>query len=87
MSMFNRLLHILPGNGPARSGALHVARLCVEGLKRDDQELHEFLVGLLDKARAQQNELRSMNLTYRDLGEFREIASFLVPWIDTGHKH
>ena len=83
VSMFNRLLHILPGNGPARSGALHVARRCVEGLKRDDQELHEFLVGLLDKARAQQNELRSMNLTYRDLGEFREIASFLVPWIDT----
>ena len=24
-----------------------------------------------------------MNLTYRDIAEFREIATFLVPWIDT----
>ena len=83
VSMFNRLLNIIPGNGPARAGSLNVAREAVRHLKNDDEELHQFLDGLLKKAIDQQTELRSMNLTYRDIAEFREIATFLVPWIDT----
>jgi ankyrin repeat protein len=83
VSMFNRLMSILPGNGPARAGSLAVAREAVKHLKFDDEELYLFLEGLLKKAIDQQTELRSMNLTYRDIAEFREIGTFLVPWVDT----
>ena len=82
VSMFNCLLTVLPGNGASRAGSLAVAREAVEHLERQDKDLHDFMVGLLEKAKAQQNELRSMNLTYRNLGEFREIATYLVPWVD-----
>ena len=83
VSMFNRLLAVLPGNGPARAGSISVAREAVRHLKDDDKELYEFLQALLKKAVDQQTELRSMNLTHRDIAEFREIGTFLVPWIDT----
>ena len=83
VSMFNRLLAVLPGNGPARAGSISVAREAVRHLKDDDKELYEFLQALLKKAVDQQTELRSMNLTHRDIAEFRELGTFLVPWIDT----
>jgi ankyrin repeat protein len=79
VSMFDRMLQMLPGGGPSRKDTLAVSREIVDLLAESDGDLFLHLTGLVDRARHYQQTLASGG----SAAEFFELATFIEPWVST----